>query len=56
MCNEIVAGGTVFQGRTIGLSTSYAFYIDSFVQNPATSAAWSLSDINAMEIGYRLIG
>lgn len=54
MTNQIKVGGTDNAGATLSLSTSYQYFVDSFAVNPTTSASWSLSDINSMEIGYKL--
>lgn len=41
---------------THNLSTSYAYYVQVKEQNPATSAAWTVSDVNSnSEFGYKEI-
>ena len=36
------------------LQSTYTFYSDLFMVDPATSAAWTLSAVNALQIGYKL--
>lgn len=47
-------GSTVYDGTTYGLGTSMAWYGAIRETNPATSTAWSTSDINALEAGVEV--
>jgi hypothetical protein len=49
------SGGTDYfsDAQTIN-SISYAMYFGVFQVNPDTSAAWTLSEVSAMEFGYKL--
>lgn len=44
--------GTQYEGAAVTLTTSYAGAPAVFGYNPATSAAWTATVINAMKIGY----
>lgn len=45
---------TDYVGASIGLSTDYDYVEETFDDNPATSAAWTYSDINGMEFGQEV--
>jgi hypothetical protein len=42
-------------GTTVTLSTSYQYYFQLYETNPATSSAWTISDCNGDESGYKTI-
>ena len=44
-------GGTVYYGASQALSTGTGWYGAAREINPATSAAWTVSDVNAVEGG-----
>jgi hypothetical protein len=46
--------GTDYVGSDNSLSTSYALYRDIMEKNPATDAAWTSSDITALEAGVKV--
>ena len=52
----IVVSGTRYYGSIIDLNsvTSYTVFSTTYTTNPATSSAWTWSDINNLEIGVRL--
>lgn len=54
LCVDIKSGATSVQGGTRTLSTSYNFYTDIFPTDPATSAAWTASAVNALQLGYEI--
>jgi hypothetical protein len=54
-CPAVKSGATTYQGTTIALPLSYATYLQTYAQDPATSAAWTVSGLNAAEFGYRLL-
>lgn len=46
---------TDYVGATLPITTSYLDYRQIWDQNPNTSAAWTASQINASEFGYKVI-
>lgn len=55
VCVDLTSGATPEQGGTKTLSTSYTFYSDLWQVDPNTSAAWTASAINALQLGYEVI-
>lgn len=49
--NILKTNGTIANGSTNYLSTSYNKYITTYEINPVTSTAWSVSDVNNLQIG-----
>ena len=49
-------GGTDYAGSAVGLGDSYVFTREIKELSPATAAAWTLSEINAMEYGVKVTG
>ena len=47
---------TVTEGTQITLTSSYATYSQQWNTNPADGQAWEWSDIDALQIGTRLVG
>ena len=52
---EIRHAGTNYDGTAVTLTTSYANYYQVYETNPGTSVAWTISDINNMEAGVKII-
>lgn len=52
--SALKVGATVYTGSAQGLSTGDVTYMDLRTQNPATAAAWSVSDVNALEAGVEV--
>lgn len=52
----IRSGGTDYDGSTVALADSYACLTEVRETDPATSAAWTASGVNAIEAGIKLIG
>lgn len=49
-------GATDYNGANVSVLDSYAYSIAEVLQtNPATSAAWTVSDINSIEVGVELV-
>jgi len=48
--------GTLYEGTEQNLTTAYANYSYQWLTNPATSAAWSWSEVNNLEAGLSLHG
>jgi hypothetical protein len=48
------SGTTDYEGTTFTLAGSHIFYLDPKSTNPDTSAAWTVSGLNAAEFGYKL--
>lgn len=44
-----------YVGTSQALSGSYSFLLDPKTVNPATSAAYTVSEVNALEAGYKLV-
>lgn len=47
------SGGTDYEQTSVALGTSYVYTNTMFESDPATSAAWSISGINALEAGFK---
>ncbi len=45
---------TDYVGSDDTLSTSYQFFTQTYETSPATSSAWTVSEVNAAEVGYKL--
>lgn len=48
-------GSTDYIGATVSIGDSYQWYTQIYETSPATSAAWTVSEINAAEAGVKLI-
>jgi hypothetical protein len=48
-------GGTDYAGATVGVASTYSFDTEIHETNPATSAAWTTSVVNALEAGVSLV-
>jgi hypothetical protein len=48
-------GSTDYAGTSQSLSTSYAFGMQIYDQSPATSSAWSVSEVAGLESGYKIL-
>lgn len=49
----LVIGGVARAGVQQEITTSYADYYSDWAQNPATLAAWTWADIDALEVAFR---
>lgn len=47
-------GTTNYEGADVAMSDSFINTADVLEVNPATVAAWSISDVNALEAGYKV--
>ena len=54
-CSVISSNGTVVDGATQTLGSSYAFGVDVYEQDPHTSAAWTAAAVDALLIGQKLL-
>ena len=53
---SVKSGSTEVYGASHNIpDTNYAYFTDMWVLNPATSLNWTLTDINAMKAGYKLV-
>lgn len=52
--NIIRSGGANYEGADISPGTSYLFYSDRWYTDPADSAAWTNSKVNALEAGIKV--
>lgn len=48
------AGGTNYDGAAQSLVDTYTYYWEIKEQNPATSVPWTVSDVNALEVGQKV--
>lgn len=48
------SGGTDYPGSDLQLSTTYTTFLEMHETDPATSAAWSISGVNAAEFGFEV--
>lgn len=55
LASQARISSTDYTGSTQSLSTSYQFLEQSYDVSPATSTAWTPSEVAGMEIGYKLI-
>lgn len=46
-------GGSDYEGSDVSLADTYAYYREMLEQDPDTSAAWTISGVNAVEAGYK---
>jgi len=46
--------GTDYDGTSVSVGDTYAFGIEIEEQNPGTSSAWSIADVNAIEFGAKV--
>ncbi len=49
------SAGVDYNGTSQTLTTAYQFYLDARSVNPATSAGYTVADVDAMETGYELV-
>jgi hypothetical protein len=54
IAQHLSVAGADYAGTPRALSKAYSFITDLFPVNPATNAAWTLADINALLAGYAL--
>jgi hypothetical protein len=47
--------GTDYAGSTVLTSSSYTYYSEVLESNPATSAPWTLTELNAAEFGIEMV-
>jgi hypothetical protein len=48
-------GSTDYVGSTLGLSSSYQNLGQIYDNSPATATSWTVSEVNGLEAGYKLI-
>lgn len=53
--SKIKSGGTVFNGTTFVLSTTVLEYATLWAVDPATSAAWTLANLNLVQLGEETV-
>jgi hypothetical protein len=52
---NVKSSSTTANGATKALATSYQIFSDVFETDPATSAAWTESGVNAMQVGPEVV-
>lgn len=50
----IYVGSTLYYGSEENITSTWANFSNTWTTNPATSAAWTWSDLNSLEIGVAL--
>ena len=48
-------GATETDGTTNSLSDNYLYFTDYYDTNPDTASAWTITEVNGMEAGIKLI-
>jgi hypothetical protein len=54
MSDVIRSGGTDYDGSSISIGNSFKTYSEIHETNPNTSSAWTISEINSAEFGYKI--
>jgi hypothetical protein len=54
LTQHIKSGSTDAAGATRNVASNYVFWSDIWVVNPATGVTWLTTEVNAMQIGYKL--
>ncbi|MFH1133543.1 MAG: hypothetical protein V1735_03570 [Nanoarchaeota archaeon] len=49
----IRSGGTNYLGSLKSLTSSYAYYSETYTTNPATGSAWTIAQVDALEAGMK---
>jgi hypothetical protein len=47
-------GGTDYVGSSVALAESWAGRFEVWSENPGTTAAWTVTEINALEVGQEV--
>jgi hypothetical protein len=55
LAQQIVSSGTQEAGATISVPGTYVYDTDVFVLDPATGASWTVTGVNALKAGYKLL-
>jgi hypothetical protein len=51
----IKSGATIYYGSSTSLGPSVAVLVDTYVNDPATSAPWTADGVNALEAGFEVV-
>lgn len=51
---QLVSGATQVEGAIYSIPGSYIYATDLYVLDPDTSANWTISAVNALQVGYKL--
>lgn len=54
VCAVVRSGGTDYDGATVSPSTTFGYLSEVRAVNPATSAAWTTAEVNALEAGMKV--
>jgi len=52
---QLVINGMTYEGATVNPTTTYAKYTSDWPMNPSTGSAWTWSDIDALEGGFKCV-
>lgn len=55
ICPVVRSSGADYDGSTVALATAYNYYREIVEKDPADSAAWDVTRVNAAEFGYKLV-
>jgi hypothetical protein len=56
VANQIRSGATVATGVTLATNQTYTFTYDIFELNPDTGLGWSNAEVNAIDVGPKVVG
>lgn len=56
VANQIRSAGVTATGTTLATNQSYTFSYDIYELNPATGLGWSGAEVNAIDVGPKVIG
>ena len=51
----VKTGGVEYDGSAVALGMSYTYLPEIWEQNPATSADWTIADVNALQAGVKVV-
>lgn len=52
---KMISGATTQNGATTVVDTTYKWFVDQYIVDPNTAAAWTAANVNATKIGYEHI-
>lgn len=53
---QMKSNGNVYNGTSTFLGSGYSGFTSNYYVNPSTGIAWSASDVNSLELGYKVSG
>ena len=55
IANVIKTGGVEYDGPAQALSMSYTYFTEHWETNPATGLPWTIADVNALQVGCKVV-